>query len=121
MIEKNINTSPKNLSEIMKDMIIKENHEIEDENELGFTTKWRRASKEEDNYPDNTVEVKLKVSIMPDNSRSKISMRVMKRSTLYSTDQSNITYTDIGIIQNDKLYMRWNEKIKELVKEFEKK
>lgn len=119
-IERTINTSPENLNKILKSMVIKENHEIEYEDELNFTTKWRRAYKEEDNHPDNTVEVRLNVNVVPNKSKSNISMKFMKRSRLYSTDPANITYTYIGIIQNDKLYMRWNGKIKELEKEIEK-
>ena len=119
-IQKTINTSPENLNEIIKEMVIKENHDIESEDGLNFTTKWRRAYQEEDNHPDNTVEVRIEVSIVPEKSKSSFSMKLEKRSSLYSTDPSNITYSDIGIIQNDKLYMKWNNKIKDLIKEFEK-
>jgi hypothetical protein len=121
MLQKTVNTTPENLNEIMKEMVIKENHEIESEDGLNFTTKWRRAYKEEDNHPDNTVEIRLVVSIAQEKTNSNLSMKLMKRSSLYSTDPSNVTYTDIGIIQNDKLYMRWNDKTNELVQEFKRK
>jgi hypothetical protein len=120
-ITKTIDTTSENLNEIIKDMIINENHEIESEDGLNFTTKWRRAYKKEDNHPDNTVEIRLEVSIVPEKTHSGLSMKLMKRSSLYSTDPSNITYSEIGVIKNDKLYMVWNDKIKELEKEFKKK
>ena len=114
IINKKINTSPENLNEIIKEMVIEENHEIESEDGLNFTTKWRQASKEEDNHPDNTVEVKLEVNIAEEKQDSRLTMKFMKRSSLYSTDPSNKTYTDIWIIQNDKIYLRWKGKITEL-------
>jgi len=142
-LTKTIDTSPENLNEIIKEMVINENHKIESEDGLNFTTKWRRAYKEEDNHPDNTVEVRLEVSIVPEKHsmsafksyvyyrrevsivpeepHSGFSMKLMKRSSLYSADPSNITYSEIGIIQNDKLYMMWNDKIKDIEKEFKKK
>lgn len=120
-LQKAVNTTPENLNEIMKEMVIKENHEIESEDGLGFVTKWRQAYKEEDNHPDNTVEVRLEVSIVPEKSNSKLSIKIMKRSSLYSTDPSNVIYTDIVILQNDKMYIIWNDKIKKLEQEFKNK
>ena len=121
ILQKEVNITPENLSEIMKEMVIKENHEIESEDGLGFVTKWRQAHKEEDNHPDNTVEVRLEVSIVPEKLNSKLSIKIMKRSSLYSTDPSNVTYTDIMILQNDKLYIMWNDKIKKIEQEFKNK
>jgi hypothetical protein len=113
-ITKKINTDPVDLNELIKKMVIEENHEIESENGLNFITKWRIASKEEDNHPDNTVEVKLEVNIIEEQQGSRLNMKFMKRSSLYSTDPYNKTYTDITIIQNDKIYLRWDKKIAEL-------
>ena len=121
IISKKINTDPENLNEIIKKMVIEENHEIESEDGLNFITKWRLASKEEDNHSDNTVEVKLEVNIAEEKQDSRLNMKFMKRSSLYSTDPSNKTYTDISIIQNDKIYLRWNKKIAEIESEFKKK
>jgi hypothetical protein len=121
IISKKINTDPANLNEIIKEMVIKENHEIESEDGLNFTTKWRPASKEEDNHPDNTVEVKLEVNIAEEKQDSRLTMKFMKRSSLYSTDPYNKTYTDIIIIQNDKIYLKKKKKIAEIESEFKKK
>jgi hypothetical protein len=114
------NTDASTLKNRIKEIALADNYKIETENALTLVTEWRLATKDENNIPDNTIETKLEITISPTMSGSEILLKVIKRSSLNSTDPETPTYSDIGVIMNDLLYKKWDHKLKSLQSEYKK-
>jgi hypothetical protein len=114
------NTDAPTLKNRIKEIISADNYKIESESAFALNTEWRLAAKEESNIPDNTIEAKLEVTIHPTTSGSEILLKLTKRSSLNSNSPDTPSYSNIGIIMNDLLYKKWNEKLKSLQKEYKK-
>jgi hypothetical protein len=114
------NTKEAELLKRVKQLVIQDNFTIESDEQFSFTTAWKKTTKEEDNIPDGTIQAQFIVSVSPAKSGSELLFTVWKRSSLDSQDPSAPSYTDVGIILNDLLLKRWNEKLKVLQEEFKK-
>lgn len=102
-------------------MIIEENFEIETNDPEFTATKWRKVTKDENNIPDYTIEGKVEANFRQIEDGTEVIFTVLKRSSLDSVDPDNPTYNDVGLILNDLLFRRWNEKLKLLQEELNKK
>jgi hypothetical protein len=120
-IKLQFNTSESELLNRVKQMVIQDNFTLESEKQFSFSTQWKKSTKEENNIPDNTIEGKLEVVIYHTANGTEILVTVKKRSSLDSTNPDIPSYLDVGIMMNDLLYTRWNDKLKLLQEEYKKK
>ena len=120
ILKVSFNTDKATLKNRINEILVADNYRLDINDSQTLSTEWRKATIEENNIPDNTIEVKLEVTIYSVSGGSEILLKVMKRSSLNSTDPNTPTYSDIGIIMNDMLYKKWNAKLKLLQGEFKK-
>jgi len=116
----NINSSPEELINEIKEMIVSDNYVLMNSDSLYLSTLWRKCTKEENNIPDNTIECKLDVNLVPLEKGTDVKLKVMKRSSLNSSRPDSLTYTEVGIILNDLLYKKWKDNLLTLQKKYKK-
>jgi len=116
----NINSSPEELIKEIQEMIVSDNYVLDNSDSLYLSTLWRKCTKEENNIPDNTIECKLDVHLVPLEKGTDVKLKVMKRSSLNSTRPDSLTYSEVGIILNDLLYKRWKDNLLKLQKKYKK-
>jgi hypothetical protein len=109
----------------LKDMMTKDGYLIQEENaEAGIiSSNWKKLDRSENNIPDNTIEGQINVTLSKVKNKDKVIVRVgvFKRSSLASENKKGepVHYEDVGLIRNDKLYKKWDERVSELLKELE--
>jgi hypothetical protein len=110
--------SPAQLFPILKGLLLDDNFVIAEENEMSgiLTSEWRKLTDDENNSPDPTIEGKIEITLRKTEGGSVLKAIINKRSSMFSNQKTGpeVTYQEVGLFNNDNLYIEWDRKISAL-------